>query len=1205
MGEAGIRHAHERFRQKLKAYIKAQYFAENELLLGLSDQLMDLPGVLSQEPYIEATNSYRVWPDGFKQAGICPPEVGQYAKLFADNGLGKFNTPFYHQVESVQNYYYGHDLLVTTGTGSGKTECFLWPIMIDLMLEASRAPTSWQEEGIRTLILYPMNALVSDQLGRIRRIIGRSDDGYMNMMRSIAGERVRRPRFGMYTGRTPYAGINQNARNQTLGNQLARQFISIDSDMRNLLLEAGRLPSKDLAAFVEGLKHDRHETAADDAELYTRKEMQAICPDILITNYSMLEHMLMRTIEHSIWNKTTKWLNSSEDNKLLLVIDEAHMYRGAAGGEVSLLIRRLMDKLGISRNKLKCILTSASVPQGKDEELQQFARALTGQGEDEANFKIIRGQEEQVLNIPSNNKSVQDLEHLSVANYERLQSNMDDAHSELSLLAQKLAWGRPPRDYPAWLHGKLSVYPPMLKVMQLCRGKGIAFGQIAEEVFKDTNQSKAERATEVLLQLGAMAKSKEEKILLPVRVHMMFKGLNGIFACLNPNCPGASSAGGITIGHISDGLRNYECECGSRRFELVGDRRCGTLFVRAYKDKEGGFLWQEPNTLIERPEEVHLWILPEGRDPDRFFKQYTKTSKQRDQSRIGYIDTMTGQLMWGNPPNCVNGYVKVLIPPAMEASKRNSEFSTCPNCGRDNVKPTPFRTRGNEPFANIVTEQFAAQPIKEPELKNKGKKVLLFSDSRQRAASLARDLTIATDGDAGRQALFMAAKLLEGKYTPGTSTIELLYYAFLKVIDDNRLAFFYGDEQKKLSEHLERYKNSYKGKRDLQYTYMSRTIDAPPKMFYQLLLKHISDSYRSFNSLCLAEVRLIDKGEAGEGLEEYLLDKFAHEIGIELTLLREICNAWIQYAIEREMAIFPSLEDEVRQSILSYEKAGFGINPDRILPKFFRKLLEEKGRMTEEQIKQVGQCMLELTASSNSIGNNSNKRYLIPVNLTLRTAEGNEWYRCNICSGTSTFSLFNSCIHCGSDNNHLAILSSEQLDRYEFWRRPVLEALRGKPITNLVTEEHTAQLSHKDPTSNLGVTTEDYELRFRNIPVTENSEPVDILSCTTTMEVGIDIGDLVAVGLRNIPPMRENYQQRAGRAGRKGAAISTIVTYTERGPHDAWYYDQPQEIIAGTPRTPWIDWKNKKLAERHINLILLKDYFEAHQEELAASVGGH
>ena len=146
--------------------------------------------------------------------------------------------------------------------------------------------------------------------------------------------------------------------------------------------------------------------------------------------------------------------------------------------------------------------------------------------------------------------------------------------------------------------------------------------------------------------------------------------------------------------------------------------------------------------------------------------------------------------------------------------------------------------------------------------------------------------------------------------------------------------------------------------------------------------------------------------------------------------------------------------------------------------------------------------------------------------VTLRFGENHEWYKCPRCSGVFPFAVFEKCAHCGKGIP--VLMTDAELHGLDFWRTSVLWAVHGDHhslMTRINTEEHTAQLSHKDQKQKTWSTTEDFEMRFQNVH-TGNDRPVDVLSCTTTMEVGIDIGSLTAVGLRNIPPARENYQQR-------------------------------------------------------------------------------
>ena len=1181
----GVRSTSETLKNTFLDYINTEYLGKNSSLRKACQEELGLPGVVFQEPYIEANHSYVTVKNGIPAAKV-NEDVKRILNGMIRKHLGVYNDPYRHQLESLELFHQGYDLFVSTGTGSGKTECFMWPMVTKLMLEQINQPNTWQTRGIRAIMLYPMNALVSDQMGRLRKMIGNKKDGFHDLIAELApGSRI--PQFGMYTGRTPYPGGFSVDENKKYAATLREDIISKSEDVKEKLRALGKYPSKkSMEFFVEQLEcGNTIITDPNDAELVMRYEMQQLCPDILITNYSMLEYMLMRPIERNIWDATKEWLETSENNKLLFIIDEAHMYRGSAGGEVALLIRRVLHKVGISRDRVQFILTSASVS-GTDSAVKSFACNLTAQILDKDTFRIVRGEDEPVLL----NGDEFDPKVLFDYDIDALQGNWEDKKAAIQDFSERVMFKKPcsfdnEQLTENWLYEVLSCCKPMQRIMYKTRGNATSLNELSKYVFPEVPDEIAQKAVSVLLSIAPMAKNTEGSVLYPARIHMMFRGLEGIFACANPNCPEKNHDGSLGVGRIYLHKSGSRCRCGSMIYELLNERSCGALFLKGYMDTEESnntFIWNEPGELwTDSMKEVHLYLVP---NDDSF--------KRKKGNSIVWLNSISGRLDLSSDHFDDKNYLRVAYGTYTESNHRNTwTFSVCPKCEKRRFWATSFMTKGNEPFFNLVYEQFYVQPpVKGDTEHNQGRKVLLFSDSRQRAAILARDLTKASDERVMQKALTVATKELQAWADENDKkpTLNLLYVFFLKVAYNNGLRFFYGADEHELLDHLAKFKEKYRrrGKR-IKYSSLSKgDFISPPDQYKEHLLRQLCSSFRSLTDIGLCWVepcQTDDEDEVFDDIEDAFEEK---HINLSLDEFKILFSAWAMEIMTSEYAIDPSIDYKVRKKCTQYVQR-FGIENVNELPPRIRKILKVAG-YSDAEITQITIQLARFLARSNG----SEYYFLNPNRITVVFGEDHEWYKCPRCSGVFPFTLWGKCAHCGIGEPQ--IMSEEDFKGLGFWREPALAAVHGEPgalMTRINTEEHTAQLSHKDQRQKTWSTTEDYEMRFQNVHV-DNDRPVDILSCTTTMEVGIDIGSLTAVGLRNIPPMRENYQQRAGRAGRRSAAISTIVTFTDNKPHDSYYFHNPEKIISGEPRTPWIDINNLKLVSRHFSVILFTEFFD-------------
>ena len=160
MDKYSVKNTHDALKNKLIDYINTEYLGKNDALRKACSHELQKCGMLYQEPYIEANPAYVTVTDGIQNADV-PDVVKDTLSAMAEMDLGVFKNPYQHQIESLEAFYRGEDLFVATGTGSGKTECFMWPMVTKLVNEQIQSPETWATRGIRAIMLR-INWGVSD-----------------------------------------------------------------------------------------------------------------------------------------------------------------------------------------------------------------------------------------------------------------------------------------------------------------------------------------------------------------------------------------------------------------------------------------------------------------------------------------------------------------------------------------------------------------------------------------------------------------------------------------------------------------------------------------------------------------------------------------------------------------------------------------------------------------------------------------------------------------------------------------------------------------------------------------------------------------------------------------------------------------------------------------------------------------------------------
>lgn len=1221
-------------REELFRYYTTPYRLRDENVQTERDTMLDREGLTWREPWIEPIADYVLSGqslDGAVAAAGGHPELAEFART----GLITFPDIFTHQRDALAAANAGLNVVVTAGTGSGKTEAFLLPLFDALLRESalwsgsSPAGPRWWENGnsfvpqridetgrsaaVRALVLYPMNALVEDQLGRLRRSLDSvSARDWLDTNRSR-----HRFYFGRYTGTTPVAGA-QNANKRGQLKQILRKT----------------------SARFDRWAHDEDKryflASVDGAEMRSRWDMQHAPPDILITNYSMLNIMLLREQEEPIIEQTRRWLESDENNVFHVIVDELHMYRGTAGTEVAYLIRNLLHRLGLHPDspQVRFLATSASLGTGDDAK-----RYLAGFfGADPDTFEQLDGEVVSHEHAPADLR--EHAEALASVNTE------DDPVALLDLLEQI---------------GAKSTINHASNLLTPESGSTVSLSALDEQLFPETTRdgdvsepmSGLMNAIELAGQLVDLEPHRDRaaESVPRLRTHLFFRNILGVWACADKHCPEVPpdfTSSERTVGRLYDRPR-HRCECGSRVLRLLYCQSCGELYLQGFiapeigegdrfGDEEHRFLVAELGELDAIPDQARTedvafnstvyWPKPEAGDelPNAWTRSQDK-SQFEFAFRPACFEPRSGRLTQARAGSHDGWMFEVRCTKGDDLRGRIPSLPiVCPHCKADweiykggpEAMPITSRSRTRSPIRRMGTgyeklgQVLVDSLVRElRDTHDEGRRrLVLFSDSRQDAAKLSAGLEKRHYEDLVREIL--VAELEEGQ-APVLADIAALREHLAGDRQDD------GGARKRLRKAHQDLVDDIDDSADGDTAAAARVDGAIAQLLQGTTILELSRSVES---------RLVELGINPAGPDKSVASKKAkneqlvkwHELyrfdkkpvtrraSLELSgaqqlrnkidsLLLKECITNVFAGTGRDLESLRLAEPAVRVDKAvdpppGVDRAVFDqvVRASARILGDSRRFQDSKSAASEtptalrkywEHIaERHGVELFALTQAIEKAWKGSVAEFLIqPTGLVLRQA-GNEVWECSVCRKRHLDPAGGICTVCYQTLPELPVKEQKVDFDYYAHRAQVNDPFR------LHCEELTGQTDRDDGPAR--------QAHFQSIFL-DDEEPsvdgIDLLSVTTTMEAGVDIGSLRGVVMSNMPPQRFNYQQRVGRAGRRRDPFSFALTLCRDRTHDEYYFANPHRITNEEPPPPYLDMRRYEILLRTASAEALRVAF--------------